>query len=236
MPPTSVYGYFEVYGLDDEKRRQHIRHLAKLAASGKRSNLFNEYRSAITNPFAEYLELEELATKVETFASVVPGLLQTKAYAHAIVEGSRLWHAQREIANFVELRLARQKALTKPEPLHLWCILEETALVRRVGGNAVMKEQLQHLLDMTEEHEHVDVQVMLFDHGAHAGTDGAFHLLHFPAGPPVAVVEPMTTSFYLEEDGHLARYETGFNHLRTEALNVRASRDYIHKVIKERYT
>ncbi|GAA1922340.1 hypothetical protein GCM10009716_33600 [Streptomyces sodiiphilus] len=66
--------------------------------------------------------------------------------------------------------------------------------------------------------------------------DGAFRLLHFPAGPPVAVVEPMTTSLHLEEDRHLARYETSFNHLRSEALNVRASRDHIHTVIKERYS
>jgi transcriptional regulator with XRE-family HTH domain len=236
VQPTAIFGFFEVYGLEDEGRRQYIRQLAKLAASGKRSNLINEYRSAITDPFAEYLDLEELATKVETFAALVPGLLQTERYARAVVAGSRSWHAQREIDNFVDLRMARQKALRRTEPLGLWCIIEETALVRRVGGNAVMKEQLQHLLNVTEELSYVQVQVLLFDHGAHTGMDGRFHLLHFPAGPPVAVVEPMTTSLYLEEDEHLARYETTFNHLRTEALDVRASRSYINRVIKERYT
>ncbi|WP_077060417.1 helix-turn-helix transcriptional regulator [Streptomyces sp. MP131-18] len=236
VQPTAIFGFFEVYELEDEGRRQYIRQLAKLAASGKRSNLINEYRHAIPDPFAEYLDLEELATKSETFAFLIPGLLQTEAYAHAVVESSRGWQHQREIASFVELRMARQKVLRRQEPLHLWCILEEAALMRRVGGNALMKEQLQHLLNVTEELGHVHVQVLLFDHGAHTGMDGSFHLLHFPAGPPVAVVEPMTTSLYLEEDKHLARYETGFNHLRGEALPAKAARDYINRVIKERYT
>jgi transcriptional regulator with XRE-family HTH domain len=236
VPPTSVFGYFEVYGLEDEERRAHIRTLAKLASTGKRSNLFNEYRSAIPDPFADYLQLEELATKSETYSCIVPGLLQTRQYAHAIVEGGRSWRHQREIDNFVELRLLRQQALTGERPLHLWCVLDEAALARRVGGDMVMKDQLQHLLDISEEHKHVDVQVLPFDQGSHAGIDGPFHLLHFPAGPPVAVLEQVTTSLYLEEDSHVARYETGFNHLRTEALSVRASRNHIHNVIKERYS
>ncbi|UED83271.1 helix-turn-helix domain-containing protein [Streptomyces profundus] len=237
VAPTSVLGFFEVYGLRDEQRRHHIRELAKLANTGRRSNLFNQYRHAIPDPFADYVQLEELALKSETFAVVVPGLLQTEEYARAIVEGGRAWRHQREIQNFVELRMARQRTVFNREnPLQLWCVLDEAALLRRVGSDAVMKAQLEHLLALSEEFKHVDVQVLPFDQGAHAGVDGDFHLLHFAAGPPVAVVEPMTTSLYLEEDGHLARYESGFDHLRTEALNVRASREHIRTVLKERYS
>lgn len=235
VAPTAVLAFFNVYEVAEDDRRTHIRELAKLANSGKRSNLFNEYRSAIPDPFADYILLEELAVKCESFASIVPGLLQTEAYATAIVEGSRAWQHQREINNFVALRMARQAALNREKPLHLWCVLDEAALMRRVGGDAVMKAQLEHLINLSEEHKHVDVQVLTFDQGAHAGVDGPFYLLHFAAGPPVAAVEPMTTSLYLEEDGHLARYESGFDHLRTEALDVRASRDHIAKVLKERY-
>ncbi|MGW7294631.1 helix-turn-helix domain-containing protein [Streptomyces xiamenensis] len=236
VAPTSVLAFFEVYGLTDEDRRRSVRELAKLANTGRRSNLLNDYRSAIRERFVDYLQLEELALRSETFASVIPGLLQTEAYARAIVEGGRAWHHQREIDNFVQLRLARQKVLAREQPLHLWCVLDEAALMRRVGGTATMKAQLEHLLAMSEEYKHVDVQVLPFAQGAHAGTDGAFHMLHFTAGPPVAVVEPMTTSLYLEEDSHLARYEGGFDHLRSESLDVRASRDYIRNVIKENYS
>ncbi|WBB63543.1 helix-turn-helix transcriptional regulator [Streptomyces sp. WMMC500] len=234
VAPTSVLAFFDVYGLTDDDRRRQVRELAKLANSGKRSNLLDEYRSAILDPFVDYVQLEEMAVKSETFVNIVPGLLQTEAYATAIVEGSRFWRHQREVRNFVQLRMVRQAVLSREKPLHLWCVLDEAALMRRVGGDAVMKDQLEHLLTVSER-EHVDVQVLPFDQGAHAGVDGAFHLLHFSAGPPVAVVEPMTTALYLEEDGHLARYESGFDHLRAEALDVRASRKYIGKVLKERY-
>ncbi|MFH9730590.1 DUF5753 domain-containing protein [Streptomyces sp. NPDC017260] len=114
--------------------------------------------------------------------------------------------------------------------------MDESALQREVGGRQVMKAQLEHLLDVTERYKHVTVQVLPFTHGSHAGIDGPFHLLHFSAGPPVAVVQPMTTSLYLEEDSDIGRYETAFNHLRAEALDVEASRHHIHDLIKDRYT
>ncbi|MFB7085441.1 helix-turn-helix domain-containing protein [Streptomyces sp. NPDC056296] len=236
VPPVALAGFFEVYGLQNTERTDRLRRLASLANSGRRSNLLDQYRHSIRDPFAEYLHLEELATKSETFTWLIPGLLQTVEYARSIVERSRKWQTDREIDNFVELRMARQETLSRTSPLHLWCVLDESALQREVGGRQVMKAQLEHLLDVTERYKDVTVQVLPFTHGAHAGIDGPFHLLHFPAGPPVAVVQPMTTSLYLEEDSDIGRYETAFNHLRAEALDVEASRHHIHELIKDRYT
>ncbi|MEH0423265.1 helix-turn-helix domain-containing protein [Streptomyces sp. B21-083] len=236
VPPIALAGFFEVYGLQDKVRVDKLRRLAALANSGRRTNLLDQYRQSIRDPFAEYLHLEELASKSDTFAWVVPGLLQTADYARAVVERSRKWQTDREIDNFVELRMVRQEALTRENPLHLWCVLDESALRREVGGKHVMKAQLERLLDVTAQSKNVAIQVLPFSYGAHAGVDGPFHLLHFPAGPPVAVVEPMTTSLYLEEDSDIGRYETAFNHLRTEALDAEASQRYIHDLIKDRYT
>ncbi|MFR9726859.1 helix-turn-helix domain-containing protein [Streptomyces sp. MS19] len=233
VQPMAIYGYFEVYGLQDTERRDYLMYLAKLAASGKQSNLFEEYRTAIRDPFADYLQLEELASRSERFTSIVPGLLQTRDYARAVVQGSRKWQTGREIDNFIKLRMARQKVLTRDNPMHLWCVLDESALRRQVGGPDVTKEQLHHLLTVTDEHPHITLQVLPFSRGSHAAMDGGFHLLHFPAGPPVVVVEPMTTTLFLEEDSDIGRYETSFNHLRSEALDVDASRGFIHDVIKE---
>ncbi|AZS86766.1 helix-turn-helix transcriptional regulator [Streptomyces griseoviridis] len=235
VPGIALAGFFEVYGLQKKDRVEKIRKLASLANSGRRANLFDQYRQSVRDPFAEYLHLEELASKCETFAWVIPGLLQTPDYARAIVERSRKWHTGREIDNFVELRMARQEALLREQPLHLWCVLDESALLREVGGRQVMKAQLEHLLQVSEEHKHVALQILAFAHGAHAGIDGPFHLLHFPVGPPVVVVEPMTTSLYLEEDSDIGRYETAFSHLRGEALDAEASRRHIDDLIKDRY-
>lgn len=236
VPPIALAGFFEVYGLQSKDRIEKLRRLASLANSGRRSNLLDQYRQSIRDPFAEYLHLEELASKSETFTWLIPGLLQTKEYARSVVERSRKWRTNREIDNFVELRMARQKALSRVNPLHLWCVLDESALQREVGGKHVMKAQLERLLEITTEHKNVAIQVLPFTHGAHAGIDGPFHLLHFPAGPPVVVVEPMTTSLYLEEDSDIGRYETAFNHLRAEALDAEASQHHIHDLIKDRYT
>lgn len=238
VPPIALAGFFEVYGPIDDERKAKIRNLASLASSGKRSNLLDEYKQTISDPFAEYLHLEELASRSETFTGIIPGLLQTKDYARTLVQRSRQWKTNRDIEAFVDLRMARQNALTRedPNPLHLWCVLDESALARVVGGKQVMRRQLEQLLDITEEHKHIAIQVLPFSYGAHAGIDGPFHLLHFPAGPPVAVVEPMTTALYLEEDSDIGRYETAFNHLRTEALSVEASRRFIHDKIKDCYT
>ncbi|MFE0808107.1 helix-turn-helix domain-containing protein [Streptomyces sp. NPDC058848] len=236
VPPIALAGFFEAYGLQNTERADRLRRLATLASSGRRSNLLDQYRHSIRDPFAEYLHLEDLASKSETFTWLIPGLLQTAEYARSIVERSRKWQTNREIDSFVELRMARQQTLSRPSPLHLWCVLDESALHREVGSKQVMKDQLEHLLDITDRHRHVTVQVLPFTQGAHAGIDGPFHLMHFPAGPPVAVVQPMTTSLYLEEDSDIGRYETAFNHLRAEALDAEATRRHIHDLIKDRYT
>ena len=233
VPPISLPGFFEAYGLEDQARKDKLKGLASMAATGKRSNLLDQYRTTVTDPFAEYLHLEELAHKSEIYTAVVPGLLQTEAYARTLVERGRKWQSKREINNYVELRMARQRALDREKPLHLWCVLDEAALTRQVGGRQVMREQLERLLDTTEEHQHVAIQVLPFVHGAHAGMDGPFSILHFPAGAPVVVVEPLTTALYLEEDSDVGRYETAFDHLRGEALDVETSRRHIRDMIKE---
>ncbi|WP_274916879.1 helix-turn-helix domain-containing protein [Streptomyces sp. WZ-12] len=236
VPLSTLQSYFEAYGVEDPAIKQELRTLATLASSGKRSNLLNQYRGSIRDPFAEYLHLEELAHKSETYTLIIPGLLQHRAYAEVIVRRSRQWQTNREIQNFVNLRIERQRALTRSKPLQLWCILDEAALHRNVGGRKVMKAQLQHLVDLSDEHPNVTIQVLPFEAGAHAGIDGAFALLQFPAGPPVVVVEPMTTALYLEDDSDIGRYETCLDHMKSEALNSEASRQFITDTIKERYT
>jgi transcriptional regulator with XRE-family HTH domain len=229
--------FLKVYGVDDEETATRLRALAALASSTRRTTLLDEYKEAIqTAEFEDYLHLEGMACKAEQYLHFVPGLLQTRDYAMSVVERSQVWRSQREVHRFVELRLARQAVLTREEsPLSLWCILDEAALRRAVGGPDVMRGQLQRLLEMTEQYAHVSVQVLPFSIGAHAGLDGSFQLLHFPAGPPVAVVETKTTSVYLEEDAAVDQYHEALDTLRAEALDAQASRRLIHELIKDCY-
>ncbi|MFE4666852.1 helix-turn-helix domain-containing protein [Streptomyces sp. NPDC056716] len=235
VPLSQLDSFFDAYEVTSDTKKQELRQLASLAASGRRANVLREYTGPVSDPFAEYLHLEDLAIRSEFYSLIIPGLLQTEPYAHAVVERSRQWQTRREVANFVDLRMARQHVLTRDAPLQLWCILDEAALRREVGGKEVMKDQLQQLLDISEDQRNISLQILPFSRGAHAAVDGAFHILYFTAGPPVAVVEPMTTSLYLEDDGDIGRYETGFNYLRTEALDTDASRKLITDTIKEHY-
>ncbi|WP_078850133.1 helix-turn-helix domain-containing protein [Streptomyces sp. NRRL F-5126] len=226
--------FLKVYGVDSEETVAKTKAMASLAASSKRTNLLDEYKESIqTEGFDDFLHLEEMASKAELYLHMVPGLLQTREYATSVVERSHLWTSKREAGRFVDLRLARQAALTREAPLSVWCILDESALRRTVGGPDVMRAQLQLLLHVAEEYAHVGIQVLPFDVGAFAGMDGAFQLLHFEVGSPVAVVEMKTTSLYLEEDGDVDRYRTAFDALRTQALDEQKSQRCIRELIKD---
>ncbi|MEW1660449.1 helix-turn-helix transcriptional regulator [Streptomyces sp. NPDC093707] len=235
VPAAALDSYFDAYGVEDEQRREEVRALAKLASSSRSTNLFNQYRDAVSDPFAGYLELEELAAHADWYASqLVPGLLQTPEYAHAVVEGSGMWRTDREVRTFVELRMKRQHVLRRERPLAMWCVLDEAVLHRPMGGASAMAGQLRHLLEISEELPGVNLQVLPFSAGAHTGVDGAFSYFRFDAGDPLVVVESLTTSQYLEEDAHVGRYEAAFNHLRARALDIAPSRDFISKFIKEK--
>lgn len=226
--------FLKVYAVESDETIAKIKAMASLGASSARMNLLDEYKEAIqTSGFEDYLHLEGMALKAESYLHMVPGLLQTRAYATSVVERSQVWTSQREVNRFVDLRIARQAVWAREEPLSVSCILDEAALRREVGGPEVMRGQLQRLLEVTEEHAHVVVQVLPFSVGAHPGMDGPFQLLHFPGGSPVAVVETKTTSIYLEEDGVVDRYQTALDTLRAEALDAQASRRLIHELIKD---
>ncbi|MEW1721429.1 helix-turn-helix transcriptional regulator [Streptomyces sp. NPDC093109] len=234
VPATSLDKYFEAYDVQDERRMREIRQLAAQASSSRRTNLFAQYRDAVRDPFADYLELEELAVHADWYAAqLVPGLLQTPEYAHAVVEGSGKWNTTREVRTFVELRMKRQQVLRREHPLSMWCVLDEAVLRRAMGGEQVLAGQLRYLLDVSGELPGVEIQVLPFSAGVHAGIDGTFTLFRFDAGDPLAVLEPLTNSLYLEKDEHVGRYDVAFNHLRARALDIPASREFIKSLIKE---
>ncbi|MGI5262350.1 helix-turn-helix domain-containing protein [Streptomyces angustmyceticus] len=232
---TALDAFFTAYDVGEgDARREEIRKLATLAGSTRRANLLRQYGDAVPDPFVDYLELEDLAAQADIYASqVIPGILQTSDYAHAVIDGGRRWRTEREVRTFAELRMQRAAVLTRDSPLPVWCILDEAALRRVMGGPAVMAEQLHHLLALHERHPHVQIQVLPFTVGAHPAQDGSHTIFRFDAGSPVVVVEPMTTSLYLEEDSDVGQYDVNFNHLRSQALDTKRSRAFIRDVIKE---
>jgi hypothetical protein len=112
-------------------------------------------------------------------AHVVPGLLQTEGYARAVLSVGRSLRSEEHLEERVAARLGRQERLRSPDCPELWVVLDEAVLRRPVGDRAVLREQLDRLLEAAAE-PHVTVQVLPFDQGGHEAMGGSLTILTRP--------------------------------------------------------
>ncbi|MEU3030022.1 helix-turn-helix domain-containing protein [Streptomyces incarnatus] len=189
-------------------------------------------------PYSVYIGLETDAESLRVYEpQIVTGLLQTPAYAEALVRGALPETSAAEIEKRVGVRMRRQERITtEKDPLRLWVVLDEAALHRVVGGKRVMREQLEHLLKLSEL-PHVTVQVMPFEVGAHPGLNGQYAILEFAdaADSSVVYLEGVTSDLYLEKAQDVQKYAVMYEHLRAQSLSVEASRQLIDETA-QRYT
>ncbi|MDI3386551.1 helix-turn-helix transcriptional regulator [Streptomyces sp. B-S-A8] len=186
-------------------------------------------------PYSVYIGLETDAASLRVYEpQVVPGLLQTRAYAEALIGGALPETAHSDIEKRVQVRMRRQERINSGEaPLRLWAVLDEAALRRVVGDRQLMIEQLEHLVEMSHE-PHVTVQVMPFTMGAHPGVNGQYAILEFPdaADSSVVYIEGVTSDLYLEKANDVQKYSVMYEHLRAQALNVDQTRQFISEAAK----
>ncbi|MEW2284860.1 helix-turn-helix transcriptional regulator [Streptomyces sp. NPDC047841] len=187
-------------------------------------------------PYSVYIGLETDAESLRVYEpQLVTGLLQTRAYAEALVQGALPETSTAEIEKRVQVRMRRQERITaQANPLRLWVVLDEAALKRVVGSRLVMREQLEHLIEMSQL-PHVTVQVLPFDVGAHPGLNGQYAILEFAdaADSSVVYLEGVTSDLYLEKAQDVQKYAVMYEHLRAQSLNVEASRKFIADVAKQ---
>ncbi|MFV2083093.1 helix-turn-helix domain-containing protein [Micromonospora sp. LOL_021] len=218
------------YGVTDEDRRTTIFDLQK---QGKQRGWWSKYGTIPMN-YSMYVGLEGAAREVRNFElAIVPGLLQTEEYARAVVEAA--WPDNPgEVVRRVELRMARQDRLAEDPPLKFWAIVDEAALHRRTGGDAVMRRQLDHLTEVSTR-PNVMLQVLPFSEGHHPGTTGSFSILDFDEDvhSPVAYVISPAGDVYLERPEDMNRVTLTYTHLQTAALSPGKSRDLIAAIAKD---
>ncbi|MFI9781032.1 helix-turn-helix domain-containing protein [Streptomyces sp. NPDC051956] len=187
-------------------------------------------------PYSVYIGLETDAASLRVYdPQVVPGLLQTRAYAETLITGALPETTPIDIDKRVQVRVRRQERIAAPDnPLRLWTVLDESALRRVVGSRTVMREQLEHLVEQSQL-PHVTVQVIPFDMGAHPGLNGQYAILEFPdaADSSVVYIEGVTSDLYLEKANDVQKYSVMYEHLRAQALNVEQSRQFIAKIAQE---
>ncbi|WP_181797853.1 helix-turn-helix transcriptional regulator [Streptomyces sp. WELS2] len=186
-------------------------------------------------PYSVYIGLETDAESLRVYEpQIVTGLLQTRPYAEALVRGALPETSAEEIDKRVEVRMRRQERITtERNPLRLWVVLDEAALHRVVGSRLVMREQLEHLIELSEL-PHITVQVLPFEVGAHPGINGQYAILEFAdaADSSVVYLEGVTSDLYLEKAQDVQKYAVMYEHLRAQSHNVEVSRQFIAEAAK----
>ncbi|WP_369364724.1 Scr1 family TA system antitoxin-like transcriptional regulator [Streptomyces sp. CG4] len=185
--------------------------------------------------FRPFVELEKQATVIRTFEpTLVPGLLQTRNYARATLTVRR----NNDVDTLLDARMERQTILERDDPPELWTVVHENALRLRVGDDRAMREQLKHLMDMSERPSIV-IQVVPCSIGAHAGIAGAFHTLTFKEGIkdapalPIVHVDGFLRGQLLADPADFKAAQRAYDLLMGDALSVQASIDLIADVMKE---
>ncbi|MDP9846853.1 DUF5753 domain-containing protein [Streptosporangium lutulentum] len=165
--------------------------------------------------------------------TIVPGLLQTPDYAHAIFKGGRQLD-EAAIGRRVKARIARQAILDRDTPPQLLVVIDEAVLRRPVGGARVMCDQLEHIIKMNER-PNVTVQVLPLSIGAHAAIMGGFVILDFasPLDPSLVYLETATDGLYLEQQEELHRYTVIYGHAQALALSPDESTRCMESVIEQ---
>lgn len=224
-----------LFGADEDTKAT----MLALAAATRVKGWFSRFRDVLPPGFDIYVELEAAARSVWGYEGErVHGLLQTEEYAREIlripaVDGPA--PDDGEIERRVAVRMRRQGLLTNSDrPVDLMVVLGEAVLHRRIGGPAVMAQQLQQINERGEL-PNVSIRVIPFEAGAHYGIDtGPFAILTFPddGGPTTAYMDNFTGHLLTHKPSDITRFEAAATAIRSCALDEKTSRDLIHRSAK----
>src|SRR6201996_469263 len=180
--------------------------------------------------FQAWPDHESHAHRLRSFALVVvPGLLQTEAYARAILS-TRVGATEEELNEAVAARLERQHILEREQPPELWSLIDEAALRRPVGSPEIMANQMAFLATAARR-PHIVLQIIPLSAGAHEGMRGGpFVLADFAGSPSLGYQDTALTGQIVEDTNQVEALATTWDTLRLEALPRSASLDLVEEV------
>jgi transcriptional regulator with XRE-family HTH domain len=229
--PNDLGKLLTVYGVDRTVRTR----FAAMAGQARQKAWWEAYGDALPDAYETYIGFEADAQRLREYnAMVVPGLLQTDEYAHAVIKSDSTSDEPGLVGQRVSVRLARRAVLTREPPLELDVIVDEAVLRRPVGGPDVLRRQLISLTEGSNRPT-VTVRVVPFAAGAHRGLAGSFSILDFPgeAQDPIVYCDGMTGGVFRTRHHELLGYLDAFEALRNTALAPKESRAFIAALIGE---
>ncbi|WP_329526495.1 helix-turn-helix domain-containing protein [Streptomyces sp. NBC_01462] len=228
IQPSDIDALCRFYATSDELRE----FLKALARQAKTRGWWQVHGAGVPEWFSIYIGLEQDASTFRQYqCELLPGLMQTSAYAGELHRTGAHLSAQ-DIDRAVRVRMERQAMLTRSGGPDAWFIVNEGALRNLIGDRALMREQLERLLESVELPS-VTLQVLPFDSGTYPAT-GSFTLLGFPdqEDPDLVYRDGITDAVYLEGEHHVREYTRAFDGLRAAALSPRRSAELIETVLK----
>ncbi|ONH24442.1 helix-turn-helix domain-containing protein [Pseudofrankia asymbiotica] len=218
-----------LYGVTGDDDRAQV--LALVHAANEQG-WWQPYSDVLPTWFQPYIGLEESASLIRTYElQFVPGLLQTEGYARAVIAGGNRGASREVIDGRVDVRMNRQKLLTRPDAPRVWAVIDEAALRRPIGGSKVARAQIEHLLDLTD-HAQLTLQVVPFAVGSHAADGGAFSILRFPDADMTDVVylERLSGAVYLDKREDVDRYAIAMNRLSLDSCTPEKTVDVLRTI------
>jgi uncharacterized protein DUF5753 len=196
------------------------------------------YRAVVPDWFRTYVQLEPAACLIRTYETqYIPGLLQTEAYARATMQSDPDVLSDELLELRVQLRLVRQRILDHPDGPKLWAIIDEAALRRTMGDAATMREQIRHLVELSESDNVAAIQVIPFTsrHGGHAAAGGPISLLRFREQQLTDMIylEQSAGAIYLNDPADVGHYNLVLGRLAVEAYPPPESIDFLHGMITD---
>ena len=233
MPPGDVPALLNAYGIEDAET---VNALENLARDASKQGWWQTYGDVVALSYTDYLTLESDAESVHVYTpSLIPGLLQTGAYAREIIAATAITRTPVEVNALAEVRKTRQAILTTRAegPLKLWAIIHEAALdLRSASQPTLMRDQLRHLLDMADL-PNVTIQVMDLHATAHPGMLGLFEVVRFPGPWPTLVnLENLRGGYFVEGTDDVKAFENAFERVVAAALSVDDSRVKIKEIME----
>lgn len=228
IKPDDLDKLMDLYEITDPGRREAMHALAKDA---RQRGWWSRYKEVFTERALPDFEAE--ASLIRTFETqMVPGLLQTPEYAEALLKGGR-FASPELIKKKAEARIARREILVRRNPARFRAVIEESALHKRIGGEAVLREQLAYLHHMAQM-PNIDLQVLPADTGSHAGLCAPFTILDFPdpLDLPIVYIDTASNGLFLEDQDEIEAHSATFSDIQGSALSTVRSADLITSIMK----
>ncbi|AYG82745.1 hypothetical protein DWB77_04932 [Streptomyces hundungensis] len=224
LSQRAVMSRTHIAHIEAGRRRPDIADARRLDIVLGTGGFFERFLPSLDGPkvaehFAEALEFEQQAILIRQYApKLVPGFLQTEAYAREVLSSGHPPKDDEERDRLLAARLARAQVLDDFDKPVVWTMLDEAVLRRRIGGPAVMCEQLRHLVVLGESRR-IRLHVLPYDAGAHAVLEGHVSLLWFSDLPPIAYVEGLKSGRVWELPSVVRQCQEVYDHALGDALS-----------------